>query len=478
MKQTAIILCIIFLLTSCRNNSNKKEKYVAPVLQLSKNEFVAIPMPSKLVSGNSFPTDSALINSWITNSESVNNLEINKDIIIHGWGIWQALTEITNQSNNGQRLRRFEAWYTPDDIIRAYKIRKQNSDAKLNHVKRNTGALKKFNQLHGNALNIEEPADISVIGFVKYDPTAAEHIFANDLFYRSKLKGMIQTNKIVNIPDFPNSGVTLKPVFAPLDSISPETGLYVLPVWPGNDGNSHRPFGSEQWNNYVSITINGKTNAPEHTYSIHDFIHFQLDSLQAKSSGGKPGDYAVLQAMHVTTRETKRWTWQTYWWSENMDAPQSPSSSIIAGLRPTNKLDNGASHYAMSIAYNMVQPAQPFNGGSGVNTTSLYAYNPYLEAGFDKDVFADANDTIQKYYAPGYQKTGGVLNEYGMQTNCMSCHGQARYIPGLSGRKAHLYITDQYFELNAPYFRNTVKLDFTWSIQGNLINDDEKLIKN
>jgi len=480
MKQLLIISTCL-LLISCVEKTKEKievEVEVKEEVILVSNDFIAVPMPDKLITGNSFPTDSTTINNWVNKSTAVNNLETNKDIINHGWGIWQALTKTTDQTNNGQPLRRFETWYTPDDIIEAYKMREKKSATELKHIKRTRGNMKRFNQLHGANTTTKNPEDGSVVGFVKYDPSAAKHIYENNLFYESTLEGLLKKDQIVNIPDFPDSGVTLKPVFAPLDSINPKTGLYIIPVWPGDEGNPNRPFDSGDWNNYVSVTLDGKTNAAEHIYSIDEFIHFKLDSTQATVTGGKAGDIAILQAMHVTTREIKRWTWQTFWWSEYHNTPQSPSSKTIADLRPTNELDASANHYAMAIAYNMVQPAQPYNGGSGAKATSLYAYNPYLEAGFGKDVFAAANDTIRKYYDADYQNVGDTMNEYGMQTNCMSCHGQARYIPNLYGSKGHLYITDQYFELDAPYFKNTVKLDFTWSIQGNLINNQEEPLKN
>ena len=41
-------------------------------------------------------------------------------------------------------------------------------------------------------------------------------------------------------------------------------------------------------------------------------------------------------------------------------------------------------------------------------------------------------------------------------------------------RRFQYYITDQYFDLNAPYFNNTSVLDFVWSIQGNLIDKEKE----
>lgn len=471
MKYFIQLFCIVTLISSCKQEKATKNtiSHQKEVEQLGDNAFRAIPMPTTLVTNTPFPTDSVIINNWVANSKAVNNLETNSDIINHGWAIWKALTDITNQEYNNQKLRRFETWYTPNDIINAYKMRKKVGPVSLMQVQRSLGSLEQFNQIHGKDIT---PSENSVLGFVKYDPTAAKHIYDNNLFYESTLNKMLKTNQISKIPDFPLSGVVIKPVFTVLNSIDKDTNLYSIPAWPGNQNNPKRPFSPDSWNNSVGITITGETNVSKRIYSVNDFIHFKLDSAQASKKGAKKGDYAVLLGMHVTTREIKRWTWQTFWWSEFSDNPNSPSSKTIAKLRNSKKLDHAASKYAMAIAYNMVQPAQPYTKGTGKEATSLYVYNPYLEAGFGTSVFKSANDTIRKYYSKNYQKVGNTFNEYGMQTNCMSCHGQARYIKGLSGRKGHLYVTDQYFDLNSPYFKNTVKLDFTWSIQGNLIDDN------
>jgi len=475
MKRLITLLFATAIVFGCKESA----KTDGTEILLSDNSFNAVPMPSKLITGNPFPTDSTTINNWVANSMTVANLETNTDIINHGWAIWQSLTEPTDQINNGQAMRRFETWYTPNDIIAAYNLKEVHPKAKLHHVQRSTGILDKFNQLHGQPEADAGPEDAGVIGFVKYDPSAAQHIYTNGLFFASVLKAMLQDNAIANIPDFPNSGVVLKPVFTALGpkTIDPKTGMHTMPVWPGDGGNPNRPFGPKQWNNHVSIDLDGETNTAERIYSIKDFISFKLDSAQAASRGVKVGTMAVLQGMHVTTRETKRWTWQSFWWSENNNTPESPSSTRIAALRPSVILDRASDHYAMTIGYNMVQKAQPYNGGTGANNVSLYAYNPYLEAEFDTTTFDSGNAALREYYSEGSQKVGDTLNQYGMQTNCMSCHSQARFIPKLYDSIGHLYLTDQYVPLDADYFKNTVKLDFTWSIQGNLIDDAGNRLK-
>jgi hypothetical protein len=499
MKKIVFYACIsAVLLTAC--NDNVEFAAITPV-----------PMPSTLASGQSFPIDSTLLNGWIDNSVIVNNLETNQNIITHGWDIWAALTAMTDQQNNGQPLRRFETWYTPGDIITAFRAQEKNSDFKLSDIKKES--IGNLGIPHQN-LHSPEVNGSDVVGFVKYDPSAANHIYGHKLYYFDNLKSMIKKGQIANIPKFPASSVAIKPVFYPLtsvDSVSP--GVYTLDVWPGYhkqvpmDSVIASGFGPNKWNNKITVTTTGETDEANKIFSIDDFIHFKLDAEQAKQivnviDGGKAkaGDLAVLVAMHVNTRENRRWTWQTFWWSESPDVPQSPSSELIADLR-SESLDAAASHYAMGVAYNMISPTQPYTGGSNSVTKkelikeSVYAYNPYLEAGFSAAVFdvagtpsdpnnSGGNDTIRKYYSEGYQKVGafrasekiyagGKLNRVGIETNCMSCHGQARiYDVPKKGDAFQYYITDQYFDLNAPYFNNTIVLDFVWSIQGNLIDKE------
>lgn len=471
--------------------------------------LTVVPMPSTLASGNTFPIDSTMLNGWIDSSVIVNNLETNKDIITHGWDIWDALSAKTNQTLQGDTLRVFETWYTPTDIQTAIIAQAKDENFKLSDVKRqNQGVLQKPHQHLHESINTG-----GVAAFVKYDPTAANHIFDHKLYDFNVLKKMIKKGKISNIPKFPASSVAIKPAFFPLTSMdSVGDGLYKLPVWPGYSGQIPldsvyaNGFGPGSWDNDIKISTKGESDPENNIFPIDDFIHFKLDSLQATqivnlvdTATAKAGDHAVLIAMHVNSRENRRWTWQTFWWSKTPDTPNSPSSELIGSLRPSS-LDRAARHYGMAVAYNMVSPTQPYTGGTNAQPTnqSIYAYNPYLEAPFPTSVFdvspstaspsarqnSGGNDTIQKYYPKGYQRVGstfkdgtyigGKMNRVGIESNCMSCHGQARIYDVANKEDAfQYYVTDQYIDLDAPYFKSTIVLDFVWSIQGNLIEVTE-----
>src|SRR5262249_35862879 len=59
------------------------------------------------------------------------------------------------------------------------------------------------------------------------------------------------------------------------------------------------------------------------------FYSFQMNADEATSfnnaqpggGGAAAGDYAVLVAMHVNTKEIPFWTWQTFYWQPGVDTP-------------------------------------------------------------------------------------------------------------------------------------------------------------
>lgn len=195
------------------------------------------------------------------------------------------------------------------------------------------------------------------------------------------------------------------------------------------------------------------------------FVHFRLSTAQAKSLNmlrralpinravgpAATGDYVVVAGMHVTSRETTRWTWQTFWWTADPDSPPLPSSSEIAGDRP-DQLKGPPRHYGVVPGYSMVFPDQPNTGGANAGN-SVYAFNPYLEAGF--------GPTALPASQPGTYNGRPVANNVGVQTNCMSCHAQACYP---TPNDTSLYTGDQYIDLSGPQFTGKLRIDFLWSI--------------
>ncbi|BCU77930.1 hypothetical protein llg_26450 [Luteolibacter sp. LG18] len=438
-------------------------------------DFVPVPLPDPKIPGYSFPENEATILKWVADTgvtDPTVNTPAYEKIYRHGWGLWASLTAETDQKDNGQNLRVFETWLTPQDVIAASKTPKNNL---LQLARRARPQLEEFRQLkHGKDPHLKAAGTATVLGFVKYDPTAAEHIIKQGLLEKSVLDQLLSYGSD-EVPVFPITALALKPVFQVIKQKDLVDGRYYqLPVWPGPPA-TPQAWGSETWPGAVWIDVknegkgdgkidtkpnkDGSTRTPETTYPVSSLINFRLNSDQAtalKSYGAAQGDYAILQAMHVSGREITRWTWQTFWWTPTPANPLAPSSVEIAKNRPA-QITGPAANYAMSIAYTTEVPSQPYVGGKNTGN-SLYAYNPWLEAGFTP---SDLPDSI-----PGTYDGQPVANNYGVQSNCMSCHAAANYNPK-NLDTAPNYSGDRYISLDDPRFAGTLKVDFLWSLPGN-----------
>jgi hypothetical protein len=176
---------------------------------------------------------------------------------------------------------------------------------------------------------------------------------------------------------------------------------------------------------------------------LSTLYHFQLNAQEARSfneaqSGeglkAEAGDYAVLTAMHVSTKEIVNWTWQTFWWQPGGDAPGGfPGSK--AGM--TDKVNGVWRNYAMCTSYNQTQ--------GKASKEMVVCFNPYLE-------------------------TASSIPD-GVQSNCMSCHGTATVGSSVGKNGIHTleypadYTAPIDFE-NDPRFAAFTRTDFSWAIPG------------
>jgi hypothetical protein len=144
----------------------------------------------------------------------------------------------------------------------------------------------------------------------------------------------------------------------------------------------------------------------------------------------KPGNIALLMAMHVTGKEIPNWTWQTFYWSPGRDSLNLDRPATIPS--PWN-------NYSMNVAYYM----------TNLNGTPRVAFNPYLETNLH-GYFPDS--------APGNHWVG-------VRTNCMTCHRLASR--GIIGDTLHFapYGPAQFIDPgNSALFAGITKLDFLWSV--------------
>lgn len=458
--------------------------------------LVCVPDLPQAVAGEPFPQSETTINGWVYGNDTT-------AMIRHSWAIWAGLNQFTGKVD-GVPVRAFQTWTTPSNMI--YRIQSGIGF----DVQRGDVLLAKSQLLHpGGMFELGLPhqfrnlkpmlktaqtvadGDTNIFVAVAYNPSAARHAIANKLFLQSTLNHYLQQG-YAQIPNFPVSAITIKPVYKIIQKNESggnvQNGIYTMPGWPGTPSPA-RAFPEPAWAACVYVDLNGsgpsgssidagcKGRTPASTFHLSDFVSHTITADEVAGIAGQTGmkvsagDIAILVGMHVTSRETTRWTWQTFWWSANADQPYTPSSSTIAAARPS-ALDAASRHYAMAVAYQMVAPAQPVNGGQSVGS-AVIAYNPHLEAGFDPSTFqvkATINDHGQT-----------ITNDYGVQTNCMSCHGLAQYqatppgyykVNGGANRETP-YAADFYFGLDDPMFNGKLKLDFAWSILGSLVLDDD-----
>ncbi len=433
--------------------------------------FTPVPFPKNLsIKEFRFPERSSTIYNWLKDQDTTM-------IVKHAWGLWAGLIEPTKEYYNGQNLLVFETWMGVQELaaMSAQGIIADNNAVKYGRTRLSTPkqfARGKF--IDDKTKQID--TNFLLLQTVSYDPTAAYFATKNRLFNESKLKKYIVKDGIGEIPQFPNNSIVIKPTY--YAGKPDKYGLIRLPIW--ETPNPPKAYDYTKWQKWVYVDIHNHQRPNKHlipvtsfkptekeikdaTCNLDDFINFKVDQAGAdylnnhQDAGTKPedqfveGDYVILVAMHITTKEIENWTWQTYFWCADPSNPPSPSSKFEASLRP-KELKGAAKHYALSAGYAMVWPNQPVTGGSNLHCEPIISFNPYLEGGFGPQTFNGVNK-----FKPEFK--------YGMQTNCMSCHA-------LATKSDKGYITDQYIDMaDTSLFKNDVKLDFLWSIQGNMNKD-------
>ncbi len=401
----------------------------------------------------------------------------------HGWGLWTALMRPSAQRYEGQVLRTYETWLSIDDLVTAA----ASPDAGPATVHAPVTRPQRLSPRRLVALRIDDArAEMAsddgssefdrIIGTIKFDPTAANHITQQQLLRASALETLRRAGA-PQIPAFPAAAVIAKPVYRVISRRDLVAGrYYLLKVWSGPPA-TPQAWGPDEWTSGVWIdlrgtgsgsgevdsvlAIDGSSRTSANTYPVTTFVHHSLSPADAiafnrtvPSANAAPGDTVLLLAMHVVTRETTRWTWQTFWWTPAADKPPAPSSDEIAAAQPP-QLQDAPRHYAMALAYTMLSPEQPYTGGANA-TPAVYAYNPWVEARFGPADLPDSRAGL----SPDGQPAG---NNCGVQTNCMSCHAQATYHDAAVAT-APRFTGARYVDLIDPSFVGTLSTDFVWAL--------------
>lgn len=283
----------------------------------------------------------------------------------------------------------------------------------------------------------------SVLAFVMFNKEGHDHIRSNRLNLQSTLEALnngFPAGTPIDkrdIKPFPRTAMSLKLVW----DLVKANGLTAIPVWdnkptrPDSQGNPE-----PTWPRVVAVdpsrtdipatetadvTSNGVSFPKSRVVSINRFYHFRITqndiaAIRAVRPSAQVGDYAVFIAMHYTTKEIPDWVWSTFWWHDE------PDTGRFGSDRPTN-VPGVWRNYLMDTGFSMDVPRE-YDG------TPDSVFNPYLEARF----------------------VGGL------GSNCMTCHQQARWTK--NGAPGFLPVTRGALSPSDPFFRDTTRLDFLWSV--------------
>jgi len=456
----------------------------------AKAEPPGAAFPDPGIEGFEFPRDATTLDDWVYNQKM-------DRIYKHAWGIWAGLTTPVNQTDSPVVASHgidnppvYLTWFAPSKIAEKLKKGEElgappGEELHLHHPRQFAHGGKTPTKAKDAA-----KSDLMThkIVTVNYSPAAARASFNNKLFLKSTWNKLAK-RQYAEMPNFPYDAITIKPVYKIVREGS-TAKQNKLPVWPGPPKPA-KQFKQKDWGTCVYVKPGKSDNSSGRrsvdddcsdgpktatTFGTDSFVGFQLKDHHAVKMdktllhGGegrklKAGDHLILVGMHVGTRERKRWTWQSFWWTPTPGAdPHKPSSKAIQAAKPGNKLHGAAKNYNMTTAYSMLTPPQPFNGGKNTGNLNI-GFNPYLEAGFGKKTI--------KNVRPVKQADGSTVKaQYGVQSNCMTCHALASR--SRNGDKPG-YAADFYLPQDDNIFDGHVKADFAWSVVGNLVKkaDDD-----
>ena len=426
-----------------------------------------------------YPAASARVEGWIANQQV-------DSIRAHGWDVWASITSPSGQG----RLPVWETWYSGHEVYEMQPslladasrraVRDFEHPQQFHHVARMQG-------LRAGHIPIDRSEAIT--SFNRYTRSLAEFVWNHHYNDAAVLNGINARFDSLNTPiaqrqinlsrdSVDASEIALKPVFQFIagDSAS------AVPYWAGNGAAASTdsanptpdswkqgvvvdPTGRLRPGTKVWMSVNGQPADSLVVVRLNTFYHIRLTAADsanysefAETSGDdvgqgnqgdsasvaamvRPGNYALLVAMHVTTKEIPNWTWQTFWWS-----PDAADSAKAVG-RPAS-VRGVWRNYLMNVAYYMVIPPNDPTG------TPNISFNPYLETNLSGTFTNDQGQTV---------------NWTGVTTNCMSCHRMATW--GSLARGAGQFPTGAPYVNNgqiepgdSTYFAGYTKLDFLWSV--------------
>jgi len=418
------------------------------------------PMP---LPPSEFPTPSADLEALIARNDVV---ALRK----HSWLLWSGLTADSSQSFNGRVLPIWETWLSEEEAFSPVNQLVAAAAAPRPRILLPFAPPRQFQ--HGastlaKTLTAGTTPKQRLLAFVKMSPESASflaashetpaksgqsysYVSASDLAQLNAAFDQSNTGvKDRKIIDFPAAGTDLKMVFLPVKP----GGLSAIPLWNGAvDSSDPTQPTPDSWKTCVAVdptnsqTGTASINCNDHQVQaeivpLKAFYSVQINAAEAatinslsKLAGAaavQAGDFQVLVAMHVTTKEITNWTWATFWWQNGKNPPNDFPGSV-ADMPDASKVKGPWRNYAMCISDSMVVPATDPKG------RPVVCFNPYLET----------NQTD------------------GLNSNCMSCHAMARLpLAATANPYPQTYLPNGFVDLaDLNIFGGATKTDFVWAI--------------
>lgn len=450
-----IFLLTIYAIKSC----NTKDNTIKEITLSEKNVYAGAYHPPAV---RTFPSNADVINGW------VNTLDDAK-MRGHAWDIWES---ITTTASDGLPI--WENWFSGYEVFNA------TNTLEMRDAVKDFENPSQFVHAAVKRSIPRNPAE-SATSFNRFSPSLAKFIVGHRLNSAKVLDSINNSFTANNTPILKREVSTsndsvdansfaLKPVFMFISGDKPTA----IPYWAGVSVQSTTSLTNpspDTWRQAVIVDPTGKLKpgttalmscngaAPKEwpVVSINDFYNIKITKAQADSfsqfavtSGDdvgkgaktdsasiakmvKPGNYALLVAMHVTGKEIVNWTWQTFWWSPDTQNP------VYGADRPAS-IKTPWNNYNMRTAYYMVSPANATTNGE-----PNIQYNPYLET----NLYGKLSTQVG---------SKDSISWYGVFSNCMSCHRAAAW-------NSPTYIPNGYVDAgDSTLFKKYTKTDFLWSI--------------
>lgn len=405
--------------------------------QQAPSSRCAAPMPS----GFDWPADPVRL--WkISGGVKSPNLDIPGRIDMaqqraHGWMLFAGATQPASNQPDAQPV--FHTWYSVEEafdaapgkidctkrrpmqltlptqliMVAPNPVRDMAEKGGFNVSPRFDPNPQQFTATDVFSSNLEAHQGVVAFSHVAFNQDAYDWLRDNRFHSKAVLNQLLDANvSRKQIAPMPATGISLKFSWWP---VAPDR-LTPVPVWdddPRFPGDEKNP--PTTWKRVVlvdpvgglplpqKVTLGGFDHINPRSVPLSRFYNVQVSQEEADLANadfrikaaavavlGRPleaGDFIVMTALHIATREFPPWVFTTFWWSDDA------SASRLGKDMPT-EVQGSFRNYIMDVSYNI-------NGPKGPDGKAPISYNPWLE----------------------------LFQRGGTRSQCMACHARAAYGP-------------------------------------------------